>query len=151
VLKHLLHPRRVFGHVDVLEGNPPFAVVLPGGRGVGSGVLAEDQHFVRHPRTLLIRLLKKAHLRRWRTRAALRRTDQVRLAPAPILRMGTRRAALHLDLFEQPGLERLSQPRISPGFHEFVQGRREPHRTKRSWQRRSVSGEARGRILKSRT
>jgi hypothetical protein len=27
------------------------------------------------------RLLKKAHLRRWPARAALRRTDQVRLAP----------------------------------------------------------------------
>jgi hypothetical protein len=55
------------------------------------------------------RLLKKAHLRRWRARAALRRTDQVRLAPAPILRMGTRRAALHLDLFEQPGQKRVFQ------------------------------------------
>jgi hypothetical protein len=55
------------------------------------------------------RLLKKAHLRRWRARAALRRTDQVRLAPAPILRMGTRRAALHLDLFEQPGGKRVLQ------------------------------------------
>ncbi len=29
--------------------------------------------------------LKKAHLRRWRAHAALRRTHQVRLAPAPIL------------------------------------------------------------------
>jgi hypothetical protein len=29
----------------------------------------------------LSRLLKKAHLPRWRARAALRRTDQVRLAP----------------------------------------------------------------------
>ena len=29
----------------------------------------------------LNRLLKKAHLRRWRARAALRRTDSVRLAP----------------------------------------------------------------------
>jgi len=37
-------------------------------------------------------------------RAALRRTDTVRLAPAPIVRMGTRRTALHLDLFEQPGV-----------------------------------------------
>ena len=46
------------------------------------------------------RLLKKAHLRR---------TDQVRLAPAPILRMGTRRAALHLDLFERPGRKRVFQ------------------------------------------
>jgi hypothetical protein len=55
VLKHLLHPRRVFGHVDVLEGNPPFAVVLPGGRGVGSGVLAKDQHFVRHALTLPVK------------------------------------------------------------------------------------------------
>ncbi len=62
VLKHLLHPRGVFGHVDVLEGNLPFAVILPGGYGVGSGVLAEDQYFVRHPRTLLSRLLKKSHL-----------------------------------------------------------------------------------------
>ena len=32
-------------------------------------------------RLSLSRLLKKAHLRRWRARAALRRTDQVRLAP----------------------------------------------------------------------
>jgi len=72
------------------------------------------------------RLLKKAHLRRPtfggypRARAALRRTDQVRLAPAPILRMGTRRAALHLDLFEQPGKERVFQhpvrPYLSPRF-----------------------------------
>jgi len=45
-----------------------------------------------------------AHLRCWRARAALRRTDQVRLAPAPILRMGTRRAALHLDLFDLSSL-----------------------------------------------
>ena len=29
----------------------------------------------------LSRLLKKAHLPRWRARAAMRRTDQVRLAP----------------------------------------------------------------------
>jgi hypothetical protein len=55
------------------------------------------------------RLLKKGHLRGPtcggypRSRASLRRTDSVRLAPAPILRMGTRCAALHLDLFEQPG------------------------------------------------
>jgi hypothetical protein len=44
------------------------------------------------------RLLKKAHLRRWRARAALRRTSKYasRLAS---------RAALHLDLFEQPGRE----------------------------------------------
>lgn len=42
VLKHLLHPRRVLGHVDVLEGNLSLAVILPGGKGVGSGVLAED-------------------------------------------------------------------------------------------------------------
>lgn len=53
VLKHLLHPRGVLGHVDVLEGYLPFAVILPGGNGVGSGVLAEDQYLVRHPRTLL--------------------------------------------------------------------------------------------------
>jgi hypothetical protein len=38
------------------------------------------------------RLLKKAHLPRWRARAALRRT-----------RKYASRAALHLDLFEQPG------------------------------------------------
>jgi hypothetical protein len=42
VLKHLLHPRGVLGHVDVLEGNLSLAVILPGGKGVGSGVLAED-------------------------------------------------------------------------------------------------------------
>src|SRR4030042_7051932 len=59
----------------------------------------------------------------WRACAALRRTGSVRLAPTPILRMGTRRAALHLDLFEQPGKKRVFQqpaehaagtPRVRP-------------------------------------
>jgi hypothetical protein len=54
VLKHLLHPRGVLGDVDVLKGNLPFAVVLTGGRGVGSSVLAEDQRFLSHPRQLLV-------------------------------------------------------------------------------------------------
>ena len=54
VPKHLLHPSRVLGHVDVLEGDRPFAVCLPGGRGVRSGVFAEDQHLLSHPRTLLV-------------------------------------------------------------------------------------------------
>jgi hypothetical protein len=52
------------------------------------------------------RLLKKAHLSAVgglaRSRGAATYV-YVRIAPAPILRMGTRRAALHLDLFEQPG------------------------------------------------
>jgi hypothetical protein len=60
------------------------------------------------------RLLKKAHLLRWRARAALRGTVSVRLAPAPILRMGTRRAALYLDLFEQPGKKRVFQDPARP-------------------------------------
>ena len=103
MLEHLLHARSVLGDVDVLNGNLLFAVLLPGGSGVGSGVLAEDQNFLTHPRTLLVcciscasRLLKKAHLPRWRARAGLRRTRKYasRLAS---------RAALHLDLFEQPG------------------------------------------------
>ena len=64
------------------------------------------------------RLLKKAHLRCWRARAALRRTDQVRLAPAPILRMGTRRAALHLDLFKQPGQKRVFQHPARPSHND---------------------------------
>jgi hypothetical protein len=42
------------------------------------------------------RLLKKAHLRRWRAPATLRRTRKY------ASRLGSR-AALHLDLFEQPG------------------------------------------------
>jgi hypothetical protein len=73
----------------------------------------------------LSRLLKKAHLRRPtfggypRARAALRRTDQLRLAPAPILRMGTRRAALHMDLFEQPGQKRVFQHPVTV-FGRFV-------------------------------
>jgi hypothetical protein len=54
VPKHLLHPRGVLGDVDVLKGNLPFAVVLTGGRGVGSSVLAEDQRFLSHPRQLLV-------------------------------------------------------------------------------------------------
>jgi lactoylglutathione lyase len=49
------------------------------------------------------RLTKTTHPLRWTARAALRRTCPVRLAPAPILRMGTWRSALHLDLFERPG------------------------------------------------
>src|SRR5574337_1899753 len=69
------------------------------------------------------RLLKKIHLRRWRARAALQRTDQVRLAPAPILRMGTRRAALHLDLFEQPGRKRVLQYPVSSWVWPSVSGR----------------------------
>jgi len=48
VVKHLLHPRGVPGDVDVLEGDLPFAVLLTGGRGIGSGVLAEDQHSLSH-------------------------------------------------------------------------------------------------------
>src|SRR5574337_2019532 len=81
------------------------------------------------------RLLKKIHLRRWRARAALQRTDQVRLAPAPILRMGTRRAALHLDLFEQPGRKRVLQyparrgrPRVFPTGGEVMQAENAPKR-----------------------
>ena len=42
------------------------------------------------------RLLKKAHLPRWRARAALRRTRKY------VSHLASR-AALHLDLFEQPG------------------------------------------------
>jgi hypothetical protein len=54
------------------------------------------------------RLLKKAHLLRWRARAALRRTNKYvsRLAGYPSERMGD--AALHLDLFEQPAEKGLS-------------------------------------------
>src|SRR5574337_16498 len=75
------------------------------------------------------RLLKKTQLRRPtfggypRARAALRRTDEVRLAPAPILRMGTRRAALHLDLFEQPGRRRLFKHPVSSWVWPSVSGR----------------------------
>ena len=46
------------------------------------------------------RLLKKAHLRRWRACAALRRTRKYASHPASC-------AALHLDLFEQPGRKRV--------------------------------------------
>ena len=71
------------------------AVDLPGhgeSQGTGCRTIGEYRDFVRD-------LLEALAIRR----AVLRRTDYVRLAPAPILRMGTRRAALHLDLFEQPG------------------------------------------------
>jgi hypothetical protein len=56
ILKHLPHSRGILGDVDVLEGDLPLAVVLTGGRGIGSGVLAKDQHFLSHPRTLLCRV-----------------------------------------------------------------------------------------------
>jgi hypothetical protein len=59
--------------------------VREAGRGGGLGRGAGD------PAGRPSRLLKKAHLR------------------TPILRMGTRRAALHLDLFEQPGQKRVFQ------------------------------------------
>ena len=52
MLKHPLHPRGILGDIDVLESYPPFAVVLTGGRGVGSGIFAEDQYCVCHVRTL---------------------------------------------------------------------------------------------------
>jgi hypothetical protein len=52
VLEHALQPRRILGHVDVLESNLPRAVLLPGGRGVGSRILAEDQDGLSHLRTL---------------------------------------------------------------------------------------------------
>jgi len=63
----------------------------------------------------IIRLLKKAHLRRPtcggypRAPATLRRTRKYasRLGGYPSMRMGD--AALHLDLFEQPGRRRISQ------------------------------------------
>jgi hypothetical protein len=48
------------------------------------------------------RLLKKAHLRRWRARALP--------AAYPVYAsVGASRAALHLDLFEQPGYETIFQ------------------------------------------
>jgi len=54
ILKHLLHPGGVLGHVDVPEKRLAFAVVLTGGRGVGSGVLPKYQHRVCHARILLV-------------------------------------------------------------------------------------------------
>ncbi len=54
VLKHALQPRRILGNVDVLEWDLPLAVFLPGGRGIGSCVLAEDQDRLSHSRTLLV-------------------------------------------------------------------------------------------------
>ena len=48
------------------------------------------------------RLLKKAHLRRWRARAALRRTDRVRLPPLIPRRLAS-------GPFEQPGRKRVLQ------------------------------------------
>ena len=46
VLKHLAHSGSIFQHVAVLKRNSPFAVVLTGGGGIGSGVLPKDQHFL---------------------------------------------------------------------------------------------------------
>jgi hypothetical protein len=48
------------------------------------------------------RLLKKAHLRRWLTRALV-------AAYLEYASLGPARAALHLDLFEQPGEKRIFQ------------------------------------------
>ena len=45
VLQHLLHPVRVVQNVYVFAAIPE---VLTGLRGVGSGVLAEDENLVRH-------------------------------------------------------------------------------------------------------
>ncbi len=46
------------------------------------------------------RLLKKAHLRRWRARA-------LAAAYPEYASLGASRAALHLDLFEQPAQDRV--------------------------------------------
>jgi hypothetical protein len=64
------------------------------------------------------RLLKKAHLRRWRARAALRRTAQVRLAP----RLARRIAS---GSFEQPAEKRvIQQPaRVATSARCPVRGR----------------------------
>jgi hypothetical protein len=51
---------------------------------------------------LLGRLLKKAHLRRWRARA-------LPAAYPAYASVGASRAALHLDLFEQPAGMRVLQ------------------------------------------
>ena len=48
MLQHLLHARRVLGHVHVLDGHLTLAVLLTGGCGIGSGVLPEDPHSVGH-------------------------------------------------------------------------------------------------------
>ena len=39
-------------HVPVLNGHLPLAVLLTGGGGIGSGVLAEDENRIRHDRLL---------------------------------------------------------------------------------------------------
>jgi hypothetical protein len=54
MLKHALQFRRVLGHVDVLEGGLALAVLLTGGRGIGSRILAEDQNGLCHLPTLLV-------------------------------------------------------------------------------------------------
>jgi hypothetical protein len=53
------------------------------------------------------RLLKKAHLRRWRARAL------TATYPAYVS-FGASRAALHLDLFEQPAEERIFSIHLAP-------------------------------------
>ena len=71
--------------------------LLPDGRLVDSSSCRRlGPHRGGRGRYELNRLLKKARLPRWRARAALRRTRKYasRLAS---------HAALHLDLFEQPG------------------------------------------------
>ena len=54
------------------------------------------------------RLLKKAHLLRWRARAALRRTHLSEWVPEYASRLESL-AALHLGLFKQPGPKRVFQ------------------------------------------
>ncbi len=53
VAEHPLQARSIAGHVDVLKGNLAFAVVLTGGTGVGSAILAEDDDLLRHVGSLV--------------------------------------------------------------------------------------------------
>jgi hypothetical protein len=55
MLKHLLEARGIFRHVDVLHGSLALAVLLTGGRRVGSGVFPENEDHLVHEQTLLVR------------------------------------------------------------------------------------------------
>jgi hypothetical protein len=55
VLKHLLEARGIFRHVDVLHENLALAVLLTGGRGVGSGVFPKNEDHLVHEQSLLVR------------------------------------------------------------------------------------------------
>jgi len=52
MLKHPLHSRSVLRDINILEAYSPFAVVLTGGRSVGSGIFAENQYGICHVPTL---------------------------------------------------------------------------------------------------